>query len=154
MKKFVIFFSLIVNAINSFAYDETLLVCRVSGHTKALNNIKPIPGSKISVSIRETKGKVAIVVSGEESPFGSTLVVLGFNNDIGDYLMIGNNLSNNSKYSVNSTSTERATGRQDYTDIEISRVTGDIRIMYNAKTIGLLKIVEGKCSRLINTNKF
>jgi hypothetical protein len=143
----------------TFAYDENLLKCTVSGKTSApdIGSIKQIPTSEVSVSIRIANNKIVAIVSGEKSPFPAPVYIFGFNYFNSASTYIGKDLSNNSRYILN-------TEIKDYDDkstidfysIELSRISGDITIMhkYDSKIGSFVKLVQGKCIKIEGKNKF
>ena len=159
MKKFFVFFTIYLSLTPTFAYDENLLKCTVSGKTTvpAIGSIKQIPTSEVSVSIRIANNKIVAIVSGEQSPFLAPVHIFGFYYEDGASIYTGKDLSNNSRYSLNTEIKDKDDkSSKDFFSIELSRISGDITILhkYDSKIGSFVKLLQGKCIKIEGKNKF
>jgi hypothetical protein len=140
-----------------YAFDETLLSCNLV--TQASNVSENggrinLPNANVTVSIRTTNNNIAVMISGEKNPYGGGgLIIMGFNSDTGEYLVEGENLSNDKNYILNQNVIVKRTKKlQGFHSVQINRVTGDIMIMVKGENT--IKTSNGKCTKLDSNTKF
>ncbi len=129
------------------------LVTQVSNVSKNGDRLN-VPNTNLTVSIRTDNSNIAVMINGEKNPYGGGgLIIFGFYSDTGEYLIEGENLSNDKNYILNQNVMVKQTNKlKAFHSVQISRVTGDIMIM--AKYDKIIMTSNGKCTKLDSKAKF